>query len=207
MANLFSGMFNGPQQNGFTPGDINNQIAKQQGNINDFSSQLASMRSQYLAQIPGLNQAAFSQFGANAQGQMGANGLTPNSGAFADALARQAIPMQANMINTGYQTGVQNANSVMGANTALSNSAMGVMGQGLSAPTQNPFAAGLGNLASAGIGAGMNYMLGPVGGTMAQNYAQMMATNQKYGQNQPSQPTIPQPQYTGNGTGMWRDNP
>lgn len=198
MANLFSGMFNGPQQNGFTPGDINNQIAKQQGNINDFSSQLASMRSQYLAQIPGLNQAAFSQFGANAQGQMGANGLTPNSGAFADALARQAIPMQANMINTGYQTGVQNANSVMGANTALSNSAMGVMGQGLSAPTQNPFAAGLGGLIGQGaMMYGASKFLGPAGGVAAGMMQQPTS----------SRPTIPQPQYNGNGTGMWRDNP
>lgn len=163
MANLFSGMFDGPKQYGFTSGDINSQIAKQQGNINDFSNQLASMRSQYLAQIPGLNQAAFSQFGANAQGQMGANGLTPNSGAFADALARQAIPMQANMINTGYQTGVGNANSVMSANTSLNNAAMGVMGQGLSGPTAGPLQPLLGGM----IGAGASALMGPMAGMAA----------------------------------------
>lgn len=164
MSNFLSGIFNGPQQNGFSTGQLQQTIAGQQGNISNFSNQLSAMRSQYLAQIPGLNQSALSQFGANAQGQMGANGLTANSGAFADALARQAIPMQASMINTGYQTGVSNANAVMGANTSLTNATLGAQSAGLSGPTPNPFAAGLGNLIGT---AGMYYAFGPAGAAAA----------------------------------------
>lgn len=150
-----AGLFGGPKQYGFSKGDIDAEMAARNSQINDFQNQLASMRAQYLAQIPGLQQQAFQRFGNDAAASFGSRGMETGSGAFQSALAREAIPMQAQMIGTGYETGINNLNAVNAARGQAFGSAMGVMGAGLSAPTQNPAWAALGNFAGQ---AGLMYL-------------------------------------------------
>jgi hypothetical protein len=140
---------------GFNTGDIEAQAARRSQEISDFGSKLSAMRSAYMAQIPALQTAAFNQFGNNAAASFGARGMTADSGAFQAELARAAIPMQAQMANTAYQTGVQNENAVNAARAQASQATMGAMSAGMSRPTPNPFGAALGNLIGQGA---MMYM-------------------------------------------------
>lgn len=181
-----AGAFGGAKQNGYSKGDMDALAAARSREINSFESSLASMRAQYLAQIPGLNKAAFNQFGNDAAANFGAHGMDAGSGAFQSALGRAAIPMQAHMYDTAYTSGVNNANSVNAARGALSGVQMGAASAGLSAPTQNPMWAGLGQFAGQA-------------GTMALYKAGNPAPETA------NSPAI-RPQYTpGQGMPLWRD--
>ncbi len=142
-----AGLFGKPKQYGYSTGDIDKFAGDRNNEIDQFSQQLADMRSQYMAQIPQLNTATFNQFGADAAAKFGANGIGVDSGAFAASLAREALPLQAGMYNTAYTSGVSNANSVNNARQNVFSTRMGIAGSALSAPTQNPAWAALGNFA------------------------------------------------------------
>lgn len=144
---LAGGFSGGDKNYGFSKDDLTRLYATRGAEINDFQSQLASMRSQYLAQIPGLQQQSFNQFGNDAAANFAAKGMTAGGGAFQSALAREAIPMTANMINTGYQSGVSNAGAVNSARAGAFGSMMGAESAGMSAPSANPMWAGLGQFA------------------------------------------------------------
>ncbi len=149
------GAFGKPKQYGYSTGDIDYMAAQRNNQIDEFQKQLAAMRSEYIAQIPGLNKAAFDQFGGDAAAKFGAHGLTVGSGAFQSSLARAAIPMQARMYDTAYTSGINNATAVDSARGNLFSGRLGAASAGLSAPTQNPAWAGLGSLGGQLMGMSM----------------------------------------------------
>jgi hypothetical protein len=187
-----AGLFGNPsKQYGYSKGDLDAIAAQRASQINDFSSQLASMRSQYLNQIPGLQKAAFNQFGNDAAANFGAKGMETGSGAFQSALAREAIPMQAQMYGNAYSTGVQNLNAVNQARAGLFQGQMGAGSAGMSAPTQNPTWAGLGQFAGQAGLMSMYPWMQPK--TPAVQTAQ-------------AEQTKPNPTYTpGQGMPLWKD--
>lgn len=142
MASIFDNPF-GMTQYGSTMGDIRDAHATRQKQIDDFAGTLSGLRQQYMNQIPQLNQAAFKQFGADAAAGFAGTGQTTSSGAFQEALAKYAIPMQANMFNTAYNTGTAGAGAVDAARAG----AYGVFGNSLSsalaAPTSSPLGGAL----------------------------------------------------------------
>lgn len=142
-----AGLFGKPKQYGFTKEDIQRSIAARGAEIDTFSRELAQMRSQYLAQIPGLQEAAFKRFGGDAAAQLGAKGMGVDSGAFASALARAAIPMQADMYGKAFDTGTDNLKTVDTARGSLFSSGVAAMAGNTSTPTPNPVGAALGRFA------------------------------------------------------------
>lgn len=142
MASIFDNPF-GMTRYGSTMGDINDAFKRRQNEIADFSTRLASMREQYMNQIPQLNMQAFKQFGKDAAAQFGAAGMGTDSGAFSDALARFALPLQAGMVSTGYTSGVSNLNAENQARMAAYNVHAQSLASALSAPTSNPFGGAL----------------------------------------------------------------
>ncbi len=139
-----AGLFGDAKKYGFTKEDVRDLYTKRSSEIDSFSKELADMRAQYLAQIPGIQMAAFNRFGADAAAKFGANGIGVDSGAFSSALAREAIPMQGQMYDTAFQTGSSNARAVDASRGNAFGSTIGAFSANTAPPTQNPLWAALG---------------------------------------------------------------
>lgn len=142
-----AGLFGKPKQYGFTKEDIQNSIRERGNEIDKFSADLASMRAQYMAQISGLQDAAYKRFGNDAAAGFAAKGMGVDSGAFSSALARAAIPMQADMYGKAFDTGEGNLKAVDAARGSLFTGSMGAMSANTSTPVPNPVGAALGRFA------------------------------------------------------------
>lgn len=151
-----AGLFGGPKQYGFTKEDIMNLAATRGNEIDAFSKELSDIRSQYMAQIPGLQMAAFQRFGGDAAAKLGANGIGVDSGAFASALARAAAPLQEQMYGTAMTTGLNNATAVDNARGSRYASTVGAQAGNTAPPQNNPLWAGLGNFAGQAAMAGLS---------------------------------------------------
>lgn len=154
-----AGVFGGGKTRnyGFTKEDIERKIAARGAEIDSFSKELAQMRSQYMAMIPGIQDAAYKRFGGDAAASFGAKGIGVDSGAFASALARAAIPMQADMYGQAFQTGTENLKAVDNSRGNAFSAGLGAVSANTSAPqtTQNPLWGTLGGLGGMAMMAGL----------------------------------------------------
>lgn len=159
-------------------GPINDLISQRQAEINAFEQRLESARNNVLSNYQNLQSTTMARFMPMAEAQLAGRGLSVGSGAFASALAKEAVGLQGNYDAMNANMTEKNLYDVENERANLFGSRLGVANQQMMIPfeqKQQLLGAGLGILGM-GAKAGMAAMMPSASGSGNSNYfADMLA--------------------------------